>query len=78
MLTSPVAETISDFYVLRALPEGGGANVVNVLLVDFRGFDTMGEITVLGAVALTVYALLRHNGVNLGKSDFLAGLTTAA
>jgi multicomponent K+:H+ antiporter subunit A len=52
--------TISDFYVLRALSEGGGANVVNVLLVDFRGFDTMGEITVLGAVALTVYALLRR------------------
>ncbi|WP_296947710.1 monovalent cation/H+ antiporter subunit A [uncultured Massilia sp.] len=52
--------TISDFYVLRALREGGGANVVNVLLVDFRGFDTMGEITVLGAVALTVYALLRR------------------
>ncbi|MDN4055591.1 monovalent cation/H+ antiporter subunit A [Massilia sp. YIM B02763] len=51
---------ISDFYVLRALSEGGGANVVNVLLVDFRGFDTMGEITVLGAVALTVYALLRR------------------
>jgi multicomponent K+:H+ antiporter subunit A len=46
--------------VLRALPEGGGANVVNVLLVDFRGFDTLGEITVLGAVALTVYALLRR------------------
>ena len=60
VLTRPVAETISDFYVLRALPEGGGANVVNVLLVDFRGFDTMGEITVLGAVALTVYALLRR------------------
>jgi multicomponent K+:H+ antiporter subunit A len=51
---------LRDFFVLRALPEGGGANVVNVLLVDFRGFDTMGEITVLSAVALTVYALLRR------------------
>ena len=40
--------------------EGGGTNVVNVILVDFRGFDTLGEITVLGAVALTVYALLRR------------------
>src|SRR5690606_23673737 len=37
-----------------------GTNVVNVLLVDFRGFDTMGEITVLGIVALTVFALLRR------------------
>jgi multicomponent K+:H+ antiporter subunit A len=33
---------------------------VNVILVDFRGFDTLGEITVLGVVALTVYALLRR------------------
>jgi hypothetical protein len=34
--------------------------VVNVMLVDFRGFDTFGEIVVLGMVALTVYALLRR------------------
>jgi multicomponent K+:H+ antiporter subunit A len=34
--------------------------VVNVILVDFRGFDTLGEITVLGIVALTVFALLRR------------------
>ena len=40
--------------------EGGGTNVVNVMLVDFRGFDTFGEIVVLGVVALTVYALLRR------------------
>ncbi len=33
---------------------------MNVILVDFRGFDTLGEITVLGVVALTVYALLRR------------------
>ncbi|MEG2047393.1 MAG: hydrogen gas-evolving membrane-bound hydrogenase subunit E, partial [Comamonas sp.] len=39
---------------------GGGTNVVNVMLVDFRGFDTLGEIVVLGVVALTVYALLRR------------------
>jgi len=52
--------SIGEFFVMRALPEGGGSNVVNVLLVDFRGFDTMGEITVLSAVALTVYALLRR------------------
>ena len=44
----------------HAYTEGGGTNVVNVILVDFRGFDTLGEITVLGIVALTVYALLRR------------------
>ena len=60
VLRQPSVPSIRDFFVLRALPEGGGANVVNVLLVDFRGFDTLGEITVLSAVALTVYALLRR------------------
>jgi multicomponent K+:H+ antiporter subunit A len=51
---------ISAFLLENSLPLGGGANVVNVILVDFRGFDTMGEITVLGIVALTVFALLRR------------------
>jgi multicomponent K+:H+ antiporter subunit A len=60
MLTRPAPHSISPFFLGRALPEGGGANVVNVMLVDFRAFDTIGEITVLGAVAFTVYALLRR------------------
>ncbi|WP_076593158.1 monovalent cation/H+ antiporter subunit A [Herminiimonas arsenitoxidans] len=60
VLTHPQPKSIGDFFLLRALSEGGGSNVVNVLLVDFRGFDTMGEITVLSIVALTVYALLRR------------------
>lgn len=56
----PSGEGISQFFLQRALTEGGGSNVVNVLLVDFRSLDTLGEITVLGIVALTVYALLRR------------------
>ncbi len=60
MMTRSFPQSISPFFLERALPEGGGANVVNVMLVDFRGFDTLGEITVLGIVALTVYALLRR------------------
>src|SRR5690606_12795598 len=60
MMTRPLPETISRFFLERAYTEGGGTNVVNVILVDFRGFDTLGEITVLGIVALTVYALLRR------------------
>ena len=60
ILVRPVGETMSDFFLLNALPGGGGSNVVNVLLVDFRGFDTFGEIAVLAIVALTVYALLRR------------------
>jgi multicomponent K+:H+ antiporter subunit A len=60
ILTRPAVQVIAPFFLERALPQGGGHNVVNVILVDFRGFDTMGEITVLSAVALTVYALLRR------------------
>ncbi len=50
--------SISDFYLSQAKPGGGGTNVVNVILVDFRGFDTFGEIIVLGIASLTIYALL--------------------
>ncbi len=56
----PVAASISRFFLERAYVEGGGHNVVNVILVDFRGFDTFGEITVLAIVALTVFGLLRR------------------
>ena len=60
MLTRPTPNAISEFYLSRALAQGGGTNAVNVMLVDFRGFDTFGEITVLAVVALTVFALLRR------------------
>jgi len=60
VMTRTAPESISAFFLERAYTEGGGRNVVNVILVDFRGFDTLGEITVLGIVALTVYALLRR------------------
>ena len=60
VMSRPLPDTISNFFIERALPEGGGTNVVNVIIVDFRGFDTLGEITVLGVVAVSVYALLRR------------------
>ncbi|WP_295856293.1 monovalent cation/H+ antiporter subunit A [uncultured Xylophilus sp.] len=60
VMTRPFPQSISGFFLERSLSEGGGANVVNVMLVDFRGFDTFGEVVVLGVVGLTVYALLRR------------------
>ena len=57
MLSAPLS-SISGFYLQQSVPGGGGANVVNVILVDFRGFDTLGEITVLAMVALASQALL--------------------
>ncbi len=49
---------ISGFFVENAVPEGGGGNIVNVILVDFRAFDTLGEITVIGMAAASVLVLL--------------------
>ena len=51
-------DSISWYFLEQSLPKGGGTNVVNVILVDFRGYDTWGEITVLGIAALGVLALM--------------------
>ncbi len=50
--------SISWFFMQQAIPLGGGTNVVNVILVDFRGFDTFGEITVLGIAAIGALCLM--------------------
>lgn len=50
--------SISDYHVENAKPGGGGTNVVNVILVDIRGFDTFGEIIVLGIAAIGIFAML--------------------
>jgi multicomponent K+:H+ antiporter subunit A len=60
VLTRPSTAELAPFFIRNALVEAGGRNVVNVILVDFRGFDTLGEITVVCIVALIVYALLRR------------------
>ena len=55
----PFFPSIADYFSLNSVALGHGANVVNVILVDFRGFDTMGEITVLGIAAVGGYAIFR-------------------
>jgi multicomponent K+:H+ antiporter subunit A len=60
VMMHPVDDSISQFFLKHAYTDGGGHNVVNVILVDFRALDTLGEITVLGIVALSVFALLRR------------------
>lgn len=56
---TPLYPPISDFFSLNSVPAAHGGNIVNVILVDFRGFDTMGEITVLAIAAVGGYGLLR-------------------
>jgi multicomponent K+:H+ antiporter subunit A len=51
--------SISEYHLANSKTGGGGTNVVNVILVDFRGFDTFGEIIVLGIAALVIFAITR-------------------
>jgi multicomponent Na+:H+ antiporter subunit A len=51
--------SISEFHAEQAYPLAHGRNVVNVILVDFRAIDTLGEIVVLAVAGVGVYALLR-------------------
>ena len=57
VLTRPY-ESIASFFLENSVSGGGGTNVVNVILVDFRGFDTLGEISVLAIAAVGIYGLL--------------------
>lgn len=50
---------VTEYYAANSYKLAEGRNIVNVILVDFRGFDTMGEITVLALAALGVYGLLK-------------------
>ena len=59
VLTRPY-ETIAGYYLAHSVPGGGGSNVVNVILVDFRGYDTLGEITVLALAGLGIVAMLKN------------------
>lgn len=68
LLTHPL-DSISDFFIANAKTGGGGTNVVNVILVDFRGFDTFGEITVLGIAALGIYKLIARMRLSMRTKD---------
>lgn len=73
-------DSISFYHLANSYKEGGGTNVVNVILVDFRGYDTYGEIIVLGIAGLVIFALmeallsgpagarLRNSGYNFDRS----------
>jgi multicomponent K+:H+ antiporter subunit A len=67
VMTRP-PQTVSWYFAEKSVPEGGGSNMVNVILVDFRGFDTLGEITVLGIAAVGVAALLDGMRVPAGAT----------
>jgi len=55
----PFSTHVSEYFAAKSVPAAHGQNVVNVVLVDFRATDTLGEIAVLAVAALSVYALLK-------------------
>jgi multisubunit Na+/H+ antiporter MnhB subunit len=62
LATSPQFREVKNLaadYLVRSMAQAGGANAVNVIIVDFRAIDTNGEITVLVLVGLLVFGLLR-------------------
>ncbi|AKX49635.1 cation:proton antiporter [Thiopseudomonas alkaliphila] len=59
--------SIAEYYLANSVSGGGGTNVVNVILVDFRGFDTLGEISVLAITAIAIAALLQ--GLRLPRAS---------
>jgi multicomponent Na+:H+ antiporter subunit A len=69
---------ISSYFQEHSVTRGHGRNIVNVILVDFRGLDTLGEITVLAVAGVGVYGLLklRRRGAN-GLDAILADQTPA-
>ena len=68
LMTRPL-DSISTFFTENSKTGGGGTNVVNVILVDFRGFDTLGEITVLGIAALGIYKLIARMRLFMPSAD---------
>ena len=59
VLAVPLDPLLGDWFVRNSVPEGHGRNVVNVILVDFRALDTLGEITVVAVAAMAAYSLLK-------------------
>lgn len=64
--------SVAAYYAANSLPQANGRNIVNVILVDFRGLDTLGEITVLGIAAIGVYSLIRLGGGAFRKQRALS------
>jgi len=59
VISQPLVPHVSDFFLSNSLPLAHGRNIVNVILVDFRALDTLGEITVLAVAAIGVFGLLK-------------------
>jgi multicomponent Na+:H+ antiporter subunit A len=69
VMSAPLDERITDYYEKASGPVAHGYNIVNVILVDFRGVDTMGEIAVIATAGLAALALLAARAPALRDRD---------
>jgi len=83
MGAAPQRTEVSEFFGARSYVEAFGRNVVNVILVDFRGFDTLGETAVIALSAIIAWSLLgprlaraERSGARTGRSAFILSITS--
>ncbi|WP_100751745.1 hydrogen gas-evolving membrane-bound hydrogenase subunit E [Vibrio salilacus] len=73
----PLDTSVSDFFAQNSLPGGYGRNIVNVILVDFRAFDTLGEVVVVVIAGLAAVSLLPKQNRYINRVQSLIFTTTA-
>ncbi len=67
MISKPFSSHLSEYFIQNSLPLAHGKNVVNVILVDFRAFDTLGEALVILATAFAIWLLMNKGGSRKSK-----------
>jgi multicomponent Na+:H+ antiporter subunit A len=60
MVAIPLDQTLTEYFATTSYTEAHGRNVVNVIIVDYRGIDTLGEISVVAFATTAVWGLLRR------------------
>ncbi len=75
--SQPMESSVSDFFAENSVPGGHGRNIVNVILVDFRAFDTLGEIVVVVIAGIAAVSLLKTKAKKQNRIQSLIFATTA-
>lgn len=75
--SQPMDSSVSDFFAENSVPGGHGRNIVNVILVDFRAFDTLGEIVVVVIAGIAAVSLIKTRARKQNRIQSLIFATTA-
>ncbi|WP_447077259.1 hydrogen gas-evolving membrane-bound hydrogenase subunit E [Vibrio alginolyticus] len=75
--SQPMDSSVSDFFAENSVPGGHGRNIVNVILVDFRAFDTLGEVVVVVIAGIAAVSLLKTRAKKQNRIQSLIFATTA-